>query len=263
MASQKRTKTSRVDDNDECEVKGNPAKRQLIDRIGDKKRNVEQADDVHTESEDGNANEILTSLKSLNIFIVQAGIGKSRANLFEKQIKNLGITFSSVFDKERVTHVVVDEKMDVERLVRILKLDSLTELTKVKVVKSLWLSACIKNKEYVNTKEFEIATPDATSCAKLDMKQDPKTLETHNEATDNGNTENRARSQPSVTLMQKQHPHRDTKQKVDSDESDYVPSGDEEFYDDLGLGDAATAVSSSAANQKDLPVVIPMGYFYM
>lgn len=252
MASQKRT-ASRIDDDDECRAKDVPAKRHFTDVASDEKRNLEQVDDLYTETATGNANEILISLKSLKIFIVQAGIGKSRTDLFKKQIKNLGVTFFDTFDKEKVTHVVVDEKMDVERLVRILKLDSLAELNKVKVVKSLWLSACIKNKEYMNTKEFELTPPDATkTCPKSDMKPDPKTPETQGETTVNGNTENKWITQPSMKPMQKQHPHRDTIQKAESDESDYVPSGDEDFYDDLGIGDAA-AVSPSVTNYKDLP----------
>lgn len=254
MTSQKRT-ASRIDDDDECRAKDMPAKRHFIDVASDEKRNLEQVDDLYTETATGNANEILISLKSLKIFIVQAGIGKSRTDLFKKQIKNLGVTFFDTFDKEKVTHVVVDEKMDVERLVRILKLDSLAELNKVKVVKSLWLSACIKNKEYMNTKEFELTPPDATkTCPKSDMKPDPKTPETQGETTVNGNTENKWITQPSMKPMQKQHPHRDTIQKAESDESDYVPSGDEDFYDDLGIGDAA-AVSPSVTNYKDLPVI--------
>jgi len=111
---------------------------------------------------------------NVNAYILPAGIGKVRCELFNKQIKNLGGTTFKNFDPLKLTHVIVDEKMDVERLCRILSVQPSSGFQDVKVVQSLWLSACIRSKQFVPTKEFELElikklqpTSDDFKCAKL------------------------------------------------------------------------------------------------
>ena len=58
-----------------------------------------------------------------DVFILQTGIGKARAEIFEKQCKNvLGLEVHKNYDPDTTNlYIVVDDKIDIERLARILK----------------------------------------------------------------------------------------------------------------------------------------------
>ena len=93
----------------------------------------------------------------INIYIVNAGIGKARANLFKKQILKLGGKVMDSFSKTAISHIIVDEKMTIERLCSILRLDRQTE--GMKIIKSLWLSKCIKEESNVDSSNYEVKWP--------------------------------------------------------------------------------------------------------
>ncbi|XP_043912284.1 DNA polymerase lambda isoform X2 [Protopterus annectens] len=96
-------------------------------------------------------------LSGVTIFIIKAGIGKARVEIFEKQIIQNGghivDTFSPV-----VTHVIVDDRMDCDRALRLLKTEKLTP--EVELVKSAWLSLCISEKRLLNTTGYSVFIPD-------------------------------------------------------------------------------------------------------
>ncbi|XP_040217861.1 DNA polymerase lambda isoform X1 [Rana temporaria] len=93
----------------------------------------------------------------VSAYILQAGIGQARSGIFQKQIIQNGGQVVSLFSPE-VTHIIVDDGMDCGRAFRLLKLSKLP--TGVQLVKSSWLSLCIKDKKVVNTAGYSIFIPD-------------------------------------------------------------------------------------------------------
>ncbi|XP_077311466.1 DNA polymerase lambda [Lithobates pipiens] len=93
----------------------------------------------------------------VSAYILQAGIGQARSGIFQKQIIQNGGQVLPLFCPE-VTHIIVDDGMDCGRAFRLLKLSKLP--TGVQLVKSSWLSLCIKDKKVVNTAGYSIFIPD-------------------------------------------------------------------------------------------------------
>ncbi|XP_023402567.2 DNA polymerase lambda isoform X1 [Loxodonta africana] len=95
-------------------------------------------------------------LSSLRAHVVPTGIGRARAELFEKQIIQHGGQICPA-QASGVTHIVVDEGMDCERALRLLKLPQLP--TGAQLVKSAWLSLCLQERRLVDTAGFSIFIP--------------------------------------------------------------------------------------------------------
>lgn len=95
-------------------------------------------------------------LSSLRAHIVPTGIGRARAELFQKQIIQHGGQVCPAQDPG-VTHIVVDEAMDCERALRLLGLPELPRGTQL--VKSAWLSLCLRERRLVDTASFSILIP--------------------------------------------------------------------------------------------------------
>lgn len=95
-------------------------------------------------------------LSSLWAHIVPTGIGRARAELFEKQIVQHGGQICSA-QTPGVTHIVVDEGMDYERALRLLRLPQLPP--GAQLVKSAWLSSCLQERKLVDTAGFLIFIP--------------------------------------------------------------------------------------------------------
>ncbi|XP_032737810.1 DNA polymerase lambda isoform X2 [Lontra canadensis] len=96
-------------------------------------------------------------LSSLRAHVVPSGIGRARAELFEKQITQHGGQICAA-QAPGVTHIVVDEGMDCERALRLLRLPQLPQ--GAQLVKSTWLSLCLQEKRLVDTAGFNICSPD-------------------------------------------------------------------------------------------------------
>ncbi|KAM5322341.1 DNA polymerase lambda isoform 2-T5 [Glossophaga mutica] len=96
-------------------------------------------------------------LSSLRAHVVPAGIGRARAELFEKQIVQHGGQIHPA-QAPGVTHIVVDDSMDCERALRLLRLPRLPP--GAQLVKSAWLSLCLQERRLVDTAEFSIFIPD-------------------------------------------------------------------------------------------------------
>ena len=209
-------------------------------------------------------------LKDCNIYVLQAGIGKARCDLFNKQIVNNGGTFESTFGPT-VTHAVVDEKMEVDRMCRILKIDVLP--SKTRIVKSLWLSTCLKEKKYVNTEHFEIKKmipkeePNAENAKSTEPSPGPsrtpdskakpvKTEDDGAKVSDNSREKSDGSKvkYPQVGNMYRftTKPKPEAAANADDADSDYVPSGDE----DNGIPEPVDSASppSSQSMQRRLPV---------
>ncbi|KAM4635939.1 DNA polymerase lambda [Discoglossus pictus] len=108
----------------------------------------------------------------VNAYILQAGIGQARTEIFKKQIIQNGGRVTTHFASE-VTHIIVDDGMDCERAFRLMKLEKLP--LGVQLVKSSWLSLCIKEKQIVHTVGYSIFIPDRY----LDVKDQVKKEERH------------------------------------------------------------------------------------
>ncbi|XP_003475070.1 DNA polymerase lambda isoform X3 [Cavia porcellus] len=95
-------------------------------------------------------------LSSLRAHVVPTGIGRARAELFEKQIIQHGGQICPA-QAPGVTHIVVDEAMDCERALRLLRLPQLPP--GAQLVKSTWLSLCLQERRLVDTAGFCIFIP--------------------------------------------------------------------------------------------------------
>ncbi|XP_050000777.1 DNA polymerase lambda isoform X4 [Alexandromys fortis] len=99
-------------------------------------------------------------LSSLRAHIMPTGIGRARAELFEKQILHHGGQICSAH-APGVTHIVVDENMDCERALRLLRLPQLPP--SAQLVKSSWLSLCLQERRVVDTAGFSLSIPESSS----------------------------------------------------------------------------------------------------
>ncbi|KAM9325049.1 DNA polymerase lambda [Gastrophryne carolinensis] len=93
----------------------------------------------------------------VHAYILAAGIGQARCGIFQKQIIQNGGRVSPQFSPE-VTHIIVDDGMDHERVFRLLKLQRLP--AGVQLVRAGWLSLCIRDKKIVSTAGYSISIPD-------------------------------------------------------------------------------------------------------
>ncbi|XP_036120828.1 DNA polymerase lambda [Molossus molossus] len=95
-------------------------------------------------------------LSSLRAHVVPTGIGRARAELFEKQIVQHG---GQIYPAQApgVTHIVVDDGMDCERALHLLRLPQLPP--GAQLVKSSWLSLCLQERRLVDTAGFKIFIP--------------------------------------------------------------------------------------------------------
>lgn len=96
-------------------------------------------------------------LSDVRAHIVPAGIGRARAELFERQIVQHGGQVCPA-QCPGVTHIVVDDSMDCERALRLLRLPRLPPATQL--VKSAWLSLCLQEGRLMDTAGFSIVIPD-------------------------------------------------------------------------------------------------------
>uniref|UniRef100_UPI0037E73A87 DNA polymerase lambda isoform X1 n=2 Tax=Semicossyphus pulcher TaxID=241346 RepID=UPI0037E73A87 len=90
------------------------------------------------------------------VYILPAGIGNARCQIFQRQIQqNGGETESSLCPS--VTHVVVNDEMDRDRALRLLKVDSMP--SGVQLVKCTWLSLCISEKQLLDVDRYSLLLP--------------------------------------------------------------------------------------------------------
>ncbi|NXX07643.1 DPOLL polymerase, partial [Larus smithsonianus] len=95
-------------------------------------------------------------LKPVTAYVLQAGIGQARAEIFHKQIVQNGGVIRNQLSSE-VTHVIVAEDMDCDRAFRLLKLTKLP--SGLQLVKASWLSACIRDQKLLSTAGYGVFIP--------------------------------------------------------------------------------------------------------
>ncbi|XP_070777317.1 DNA polymerase lambda [Enoplosus armatus] len=104
-----------------------------------------------------------STFNGVTVYILPAGIGNARCQIFQRQIqKNGGQTESSLCPS--VTHVVVDDNMDRDRALRLLKVDCMP--SGVQLLKCTWLSLCISEKQLLDVASYSLLLP----------KREPETL---------------------------------------------------------------------------------------
>ncbi|CAG5130199.1 unnamed protein product [Candidula unifasciata] len=93
-------------------------------------------------------------LTKVTAYIIPAGIEKTRLEIFKNQIVKNGGHIEERFElNDSITHIIVDDKMEVSRLLRLLCIDV---FPKIPVVKSAWLSLCLRKKELVPFEDFQL-----------------------------------------------------------------------------------------------------------
>ncbi|XP_060906927.1 DNA polymerase lambda [Labrus mixtus] len=98
-----------------------------------------------------------STFNGVTVYILPAGIGNARCQIFQKQIQqNGGQTESSL--SPTVTHVVVNDDMDRDRALRLLKVDSMP--SGVQLVKCSWLSLCISDKQLLDVDSYSLLLPE-------------------------------------------------------------------------------------------------------
>lgn len=130
-------------------VKAFPKRKKMRD---DSERKVPPK--VPKEEETGSTEEWL---KPITAYVLPAGIGRARAEIFHKQIAQKGGRVRSQLSSE-VTHVIVAEDMDCDRAFRLLRLARLPP--GIQLVKAAWLSLCIREQKLLDTTGYSIFIPD-------------------------------------------------------------------------------------------------------
>ncbi|NWS71617.1 DPOLL polymerase, partial [Crotophaga sulcirostris] len=103
-------------------------------------------------------------LKPVTAYVLQAGIGQTRAEIFHKQIvQNGGVVHNQL--SSEVTHVIVAEDMDCDRVFRLLKLTRLP--LGLQLVKASWLSSCIRDQKLLSTAGYSVFIPRRYASATL------------------------------------------------------------------------------------------------
>ncbi|KAA8595196.1 hypothetical protein FQN60_012331, partial [Etheostoma spectabile] len=101
----------------------------------------------------------------VTVYILPAGIGTARCQIFQRQIQqNGGQTESSLCPS--VTHVVVDDNMNRDRALRLLKVHCMP--SGVQLVKCIWLSLCISEKQMLEVDSYSLISPKRESETKHD-----------------------------------------------------------------------------------------------
>ncbi|NWR06850.1 DPOLL polymerase, partial [Paradoxornis webbianus] len=95
-------------------------------------------------------------LKPVVAYVLQAGIGQARAEIFHREIVQNGGAVHSQLSPE-VTHVIVAEDMDCDRAFRLLRVTRLRP--GLQLVKASWLSACLRDQKLLSTAGYGVFIP--------------------------------------------------------------------------------------------------------
>ncbi|XP_046558150.1 LOW QUALITY PROTEIN: DNA polymerase lambda-like [Haliotis rubra] len=197
-------------------------------------------------------------LEDISVFILPASIEKARMQIFRNNVEKYG----GVIDKELTTttsYLVVDDKMEPERLCKLLKLEKAPPAT---VVKSSWLSGCFRTKTKIETEDHTLDI----SCV-FTKHESPNN-------SDSEETSNTMKSEEKVPTSTKPeyakagvmfNAFRKAKNEDQLSDSDYVQSDGEEsemvghinLFTDSGVTSAGTSSADTTPNtspMKQLPV---------
>ena len=201
-------------------------------------------------------------LSGLTFCVVTAGIGKARSDIFKKQINKFKGCVTESFN-DSVTHMIVDDKMEFERLTRILKTEPAAA---IKILKSQWLSSCIREKKLTDCEDYLIKRkapkPIKPSCIlSSDSTTKSEKVETipvpTAPSTSAASAEEPPTKVPKVGVMFRTYHKTQGADAENSDaDSDYVASGDEEKNSDEEGGPKASTAAADFPQARRLPVGI-------
>ncbi|XP_062608658.1 DNA polymerase lambda-like [Saccostrea cucullata] len=178
--------------------------------------------------------------KDIKIFILSAGIEKARCDIFRKQSEKYGgVLLSGVGENDKPDYIVVDEKMELDRMCRLLKIDQ--PLAGVKVVKTSWLSDCIKQKQCVDSTSYELDLSPLIRKRKQEFENDSE-----KEDVKDGGSENNKEHKPVKMWHSYKRPKVEVEEGEDPD-SDYAPSDGE---DPVSVQGPSTSTTSSTSPEK-------------
>uniref|UniRef100_A0A8C8EEI1 DNA polymerase lambda n=1 Tax=Otus sunia TaxID=257818 RepID=A0A8C8EEI1_9STRI len=166
-------------------------------------------------------------LKPVTAYVLQAGIGQARAEIFHKQIVHNGGVVHKQLSSE-VTHIIVAEDMNCDRALRLLKLTKLP--SGLQLVKASWLSACIRDQKLLSTAGYGVVMPRRyLEEGELQKEQQQQILGSEEiqppaeEGTMRPNTEARvgdSSKRDLGTLGQQQLPEKDSEKYCDDEDSE-------------------------------------------
>uniref|UniRef100_A0A8C7YS62 DNA-directed DNA polymerase n=1 Tax=Oryzias sinensis TaxID=183150 RepID=A0A8C7YS62_9TELE len=170
--------------------------------------------------------------RRMTVYLLPAGIGNARCQIFQRQIQQMGGQLESSLCAA-VTHVVVDDSMDGDRALRLLNVDGLP--SGVHLVKCSWLSMCISERKLLDIDGYSLLLPKRSSESKLESVSekpavfksiaencpDPETLQTKQEEAaltqtisdtkeEVGGEEDSVSQSDLVALITGQHPEEDS-----------------------------------------------------
>ncbi|XP_076839046.1 DNA polymerase lambda [Brachyhypopomus gauderio] len=185
--------------------------------------------------------------QGLTVHIVPAGIGKARCDIFHQQIVQKGGQVEAAFSP-RCSHVVVDESVEGERALRLLRVKTLPP--SVQLVRSAWLSGCISEKKLLCTKDYRLPLPDSGQYARAEEPQESMLVTvTHPEEAVLPPHCGAAAVHPAVTTPEPrgEHPEEDG---VSQNDLDALISG---FSPTAGVPDATSDEALKTAENTVLP----------
>ena len=246
-----------------------------------------------TSSESSTESDKVGLFSHLVLYIVKAGLGKARTDIFSKQVtKSGGKLLYELTDD--VSHLIVDEQMDIDRLCRILKLEK--PPLNVKIVKASWISSCLSEQELVSSEEHELKIPlkylkpddaetDSHATGVSDVKTEPQNATKLSDGNNSGTKQDldvnkELTEAPSTSAgvcdtgipegspkkpdvpdedgrLQWTSPSKRSATADDSDDSSYVPSDDEDYQRSvMSSGQSSSNASTPNASPAKLPVCI-------
>ncbi|PIK37982.1 putative DNA polymerase lambda-like, partial [Apostichopus japonicus] len=221
-------------------VQGCPLKRRKIDQSSSPDK--EQTDKIFS---------------GYQVFVLSAGLGKARTDIFNKQLSKQGAEVCQRYN-QRVSFVIVDEKMTSERFLKITNIsqDDFTSGNAV-VVKANWLSTCLSEEKVINTSEFELfidfRIKDNEKPGKGTVNDTEAKETTKKTFSEVGETKNVAKVGARTKSPKK------TKEEVgyDSDDSNYVPS--DEDGGEAEMEEAGERSTSNQSTPTTSPTKLPRG----
>uniref|UniRef100_A0A3B3WDT7 DNA polymerase lambda n=2 Tax=Poecilia mexicana TaxID=48701 RepID=A0A3B3WDT7_9TELE len=133
----------------------------------------------------------------VTVYLLPAGIGNARCQIFHRQIQQNGGQIQSSLSPS-VTHVVVDDTMDSDRALRLMKVDRLP--SDVHLVKCTWLSLCISEKKVLDEENYSLLLPKRDSESKHESTEDKQSENTEHPAETTPEPESLHLTKQEVTL---------------------------------------------------------------
>ena len=212
-------------------------------------------------------------LSGVIAYILQAGLGKARSEIFQKQMSKFGAEVLTEWNKDKCTHLIVDELMDGKRLMRILKIEKPPLTTEV--LKASWLSLSLSESKQVPTDDHKVQFPVVKQeiiskkvyTASTDPTQQQNTDGSDDKYEGFENVSDHALDSSDVPSSSNILPSRGSKwtspskaeatdRGYDSDDSNYMPSDDEEYHE-LSMRVSTASDEASSSSNTSTPATSP------